>query len=363
MRKLLLLISSALVIGACNQGSEGFRVTVELDGTEGQWITLQERVDRNNITVDSALAEAGVPLVLEGSVDGIQSMYLGIKDQRNKLQLLLENADYSVSGSMEDPVITTEARAQSDMNAYNEEISEIQELMQNRLDAYYAAAESGDGAAKEEALKAYYAVNEEKTAFDSLYILQHPASAVSVIQLRNSFYGYETGDLEKVLLSLDESLHGMREYVYMFGKMERQKAVAIGNNYSDFGLPTPEGEVLKISDIHEGQVLLIDFWASWCGPCRRANPEVVAVFQKYHDQGFDVIGVSLDEDREAWLKAVEDDKLTWHHVSDLKGWYSAGAELYGVPAIPHTVLVDRKGVIRHKNLHGEELEQAIAALL
>jgi len=169
--------------------------------------------------------------------------------------------------------------------------------------------------------------------------------------------------LDAALSRLDAPLQQLEEYTYMNGKLERMKAVAIGKKYTDFGLETPEGEMLKVSDVHQGSVLLIDFWASWCGPCRRANPEVVEIYNQYHDQGFEILGVSLDRDSASWVKAIADDQLTWSHISDLKYWNSEGAELYGVPAIPHTVLIDRDGIITAKNLHGDELREAIEALL
>jgi len=170
-------------------------------------------------------------------------------------------------------------------------------------------------------------------------------------------------ELEAALTRLDAPLQKMEEYTYMYGKMERMKAVAIGQSYTDFGLDTPEGEFLKVSDVHQGNVLLIDFWASWCGPCRRANPEVVEIYNTYHDQGFEILGVSLDRDSARWVQAIADDQLTWHHISDLEYWNSEGAVLYGVPAIPHTVLIDRGGIISAKNLHGDELREAIESLL
>ena len=128
-------------------------------------------------------------------------------------------------------------------------------------------------------------------------------------------------------------------------------------------METPSGEMLKVSEAHNGNVLLLDFWASWCGPCRSANPEVVEIYNKYHDQGFEILGVSLDRDSANWVKAIDDDNLTWHHISDLESWNSKGAELYGVSAIPHTVLIDKEGIIIAKNLHGDELREAIEKLL
>lgn len=108
---------------------------------------------------------------------------------------------------------------------------------------------------------------------------------------------------------------------------------------------------------------MIDFWASWCGPCRRENPNVVEAYQKYKDKGFDILGVSLDRDKSAWLKGIEEDQLTWTHVSDLKYWQNEVAQLYGVSSIPHSVLLDKDGKIIAKNLRGEDLHKKLEELL
>ena len=118
---------------------------------------------------------------------------------------------------------------------------------------------------------------------------------------------------------------------------------------------TPEGEVLALNDLR-GKVVLIDFWASWCGPCRKENPNVVKMYEKYKDKGFEILGVSLDKNRDRWLKAIEDDNLTWPHISDLQGWASQPAQTYKVSSIPYTVLVDKEGKIIAKKLRGPSLE-------
>ena len=118
----------------------------------------------------------------------------------------------------------------------------------------------------------------------------------------------------------------------------------VGGEAPDFTMNTPDDVPMKLSE-HRGKVLLVDFWASWCGPCRRENPTVVAAYKKYHEKGFDVLGVSLDKTKDRWLKAIEKDGLMWHHVSDLKGWKNDAAKLYGVTSIPATVLLDREGKI------------------
>ena len=110
-------------------------------------------------------------------------------------------------------------------------------------------------------------------------------------------------------------------------------------------------------------MVLLDFWASWCGPCRRENPNVVKMYKEYHSQGFDVFGVSLDKTKKAWEQAVKQDGLTWTHVSDLKFWQSAGAKTYKVQSIPQTFLIDKDGIIVAIGLRGLALEQKVKELL
>lgn len=129
----------------------------------------------------------------------------------------------------------------------------------------------------------------------------------------------------------------------------------------DFTQLTPEGESLSLSDLR-GKYVLIDFWASWCGPCRRENPNVVRMYDTYKDKGFEILGVSLDRDKGRWLAAIEKDQLTWQHVSDLKGWSNAVAQQYSIRSIPRTILLDPEGRIIAKNLRGASLEAKLQEL-
>jgi thiol-disulfide isomerase/thioredoxin len=139
------------------------------------------------------------------------------------------------------------------------------------------------------------------------------------------------------------------------------EGINIGNKAPELKYMSPEGKEIALSDL-KGKVVLIDFWASWCGPCRRENPAVVQAYTKFKDEkfkngkGFDIYSVSLDQNKEAWTKAIEADKLTWKsHVSDLKYWASEGAQKYGVNSIPSNWLIDKDGIIIARNLRGEAL--------
>ena len=139
--------------------------------------------------------------------------------------------------------------------------------------------------------------------------------------------------------------------------------VAIGALAPDLEFPDPEGKMRKLSDLR-GKVVLLDFWASWCGPCRRENPNVTKIYAQYHDKGFEVFSVSLDSDAASWKRAIEADKLVWpNHVSDLKKWQSQAAAIYGVRSIPSTFLLDKEGRIVQRDLRGADLERAVKQLV
>jgi peroxiredoxin len=140
------------------------------------------------------------------------------------------------------------------------------------------------------------------------------------------------------------------------------RSFTIGAPAPLFTAPTPEGESLSLESLR-GEVVLLDFWASWCGPCRRENPNVVRMYHKFRDKGFEILGVSLDDKRDRWEQAIATDKLDWLHVSDLKGWQSEYGQLYGVTSIPQTVLLDREGNILARNLRGPDLERKLEEVL
>jgi len=141
-----------------------------------------------------------------------------------------------------------------------------------------------------------------------------------------------------------------------------QKRIDMGSTAEDFSGPTPEGKLLSLKE-SMGKITIIDFWASWCKPCRMENPNVVRVYNKYHDKGLNIIGVSLDKQQTAWTKAIADDDLNWNHVSNLKFWQDPIAQAYGVRSIPATFIIDEEGKVIAKNLRGPALEKKISELL
>lgn len=197
----------------------------------------------------------------------------------------------------------------------------------------------------------------------SKFITENPKSIVSAYVLyRNWSYRLSPEQITQNIALLDKSLQNTTYVKELKELVTVLNGLAVGKKAPDFTSTDPEGKPVRFYENLKGYTL-VDFWASWCGPCRKENPNIVAAYKEFHDKGFNIIGISLDKKKENWIKGIQDDNLTWLHVSDLLFWNSAIAKLYGVRAIPGNYLVDSKGIIVAKNLHGEELQTTLKSLL
>ncbi|MCQ2220161.1 MAG: AhpC/TSA family protein [Prevotella sp.] len=169
---------------------------------------------------------------------------------------------------------------------------------------------------------------------------------------------------EEILDAMGKCPQQYQVYKGIMAERKAEAATAIGQKYIDFTMPNPKGKNISISDfVGKNKYVLVDFWASWCGPCRKEMPNVVKAYNLYHKKGFEVIGVSFDNNRNAWIKAIPQLKMPWPQMSDVKGWESAASSLYNIKAIPANVLIDKDGKIVAKNLREEELLQTLEKLM
>ncbi|RPE09504.1 AhpC/TSA family protein [Chitinophaga lutea] len=194
------------------------------------------------------------------------------------------------------------------------------------------------------------------------YLTDDPHSPIGMYVL-NQVAGYElnVGEVEPLFNALSKEARATptgKQFAY---RLELAKKLSPGQPAIEFSQNDPEGKAVTLASFR-GKYVLIDFWASWCGPCRAENPNVVSAFNKYKDKGFTILGVSFDENKEKWVEAVKKDQLTWTQVSDLKGWANEVGKLYGIRAIPQNLLLDPQGKIVAKNLRGEDLDSKLAEL-
>ncbi|MBK9356338.1 MAG: AhpC/TSA family protein [Bacteroidales bacterium] len=205
------------------------------------------------------------------------------------------------------------------------------------------------------------AVNEQKSRIKQA-LTTYPASPASLFFIDKLEIDSDLGVYSQVADGLFSKYPAYKLVTDLKSRVDLEKELQPGKPAPEIILPDKDGKPVKLSSLR-GKIVLIDFWASWCSPCRRENPEVVRIYNRFRDKGFDIYGVSLDRDANGWFGAIEKDGLVWTQVSDLKYWESEGAKAYGVKAIPHTVLIDRDGKIIARKLRGKVLEDKLEELL
>ncbi len=205
-------------------------------------------------------------------------------------------------------------------------------------------------------------LNDQTAAAVTTFIKKYPQSPVAPFIIIDRFINYPNPEMEAKTFALVGEDGRKTFYGKKIIEYDRVAAITGIGATPEFSLTDTAGKIVRLSSLR-GKYVLVDFWASWCGPCRKENPNVVVAYKKYHDRGFDIVGVSLDTKKDAWEKAIQKDGLTWQHVSDLKGWESGIIKEYGIKVVPTNFLVDRNGKIVAKNLREEALQKKLEELM
>ena len=362
MNKILII---ALILGgfACTQ-TPSYKVNIKLKNAEGQ-AYLNQKIKGGWAKVDSALLVNG-GCQFKGTVKYPEVYFLSVGENKERLPFFVENSEIQISGVV-DSLTSAIVTGSVVQNEYCNIQNKIDQLDKQGMELYNQSKEAGklgDNNKSDSLMVLSDAIFNSIDELQKDYIKANPQSYVSPFLLSRVYYEMEADVLDNYLSVLDPRLDSVSIVISLKKRVAKLQEVAIGQVAPDFNLNDVNGNPVKLSDIYQkNEYTLIDFWASWCGPCRRENPNVVDVFNKYNAKGFGVLGVSLDSDKAKWEKAIADDKLTWTHVSDLKGWKNEAAALYSINSIPSNLLVDKTGKIIGRNLREAKLREAIAELL
>ena len=361
MKKLFLLAISCVLLFSCTQDPT-YTINGTVEGATDEKVLLQLRGSGKYIPVDSVNLVDGT-FTFTGNVESPELYYLMVDDKRGSMSFFLENSEITIetyADSLRAGTVTGSA-TQDEFGTYNEGLAKISDERRALYAKYRDAMEAEDEALIEELQEKMKVVSDKQTDYQSNFIKEGKTSIVASYLLNITSYRLSAAELEEAINNFNASMDGTTYVTMLKERLEVVTKVAIGLPAVDFTQDDPDGNPVTLSDF-KGNYVLVDFWAAWCGPCRGENPNVVAMYNKYHDQGFEVFGVSFDKNKEDWLKAIEDDGLVWKQVSDLQYWDNAAGKLYGVRAIPHSVLIDPDGVIIAKNLRGEGLQEKLAEL-
>jgi len=378
-----MLLTVITVIVSCNKAGENeYIISGTVKGiADGKTVVLEKQDQMGQfIPMDTVKVKDG-KFLMKGSAKEPEIMLIQVEALQGKVPFVLENGDIDIivdkdslqkskfSGTFNNDVFSK----------FNDDLTKFQKELQKKLMAFQnanmakmkAAQEAKDTIVINKLMKEYQGMQKEGMEFYVKFAEGNPKALLSAL-IVDSMLNDPTVDLaraKKIYASFSPELKKYKPGKSIQTKLDKigkpvavAAAANVGSVAPDFTAPNPEGKSISLKQ-SLGKVTLVDFWASWCKPCRAENPNVVALYAKYHSKGLNILSVSLDKEASAWKAAIAKDKLTWNHVSNLKEFEDPIALQYGINAIPSIFILDAKGVIIAKDLRGEELNAKIASLL
>jgi peroxiredoxin/archaellum component FlaC len=372
MKKIFLISAIALgLFSFINPIKPNFTLTGTAIGVQDGTMIYLERQDdvKGIIAIDSVKMTKGT-FTIKGTTAEPAVNFIQVKGVEGKIAFILDQGNinfviYKDSIAKSQIGGTADNEALQKFNTFSQQVQQkMQDFQTTNMEKMQTAQANKDNVAIQKLMDEFGVLQNELLAYTSSFPEQNPTSFLSVLLLDNMFNQPEV-DIKKIKMVygvLTAKLQKTKSGLSVKSKIDNFKDISEGSIAPDFSGPTPDGKTLSLKQAM-GKVTIIDFWASWCGPCRKENPNVVALYNEFHEKGLNIIGVSLDKDGAKWKDAIAKDGLTWSHVSNLQFWTDPIAVLYNIKSIPATYIIDEKGIIIATNLRGEELRAKIASIL
>ncbi len=368
MRRLIAVFLT-ISLFSCEKDSNTFTFEGTAAGFDDGTPVYVYKVERNQPEViDTLTITAGKFMGNYPKSDEIALHYFKVGENKVNHIFFLENEDLKATvykDSLASSYVSGSPQNES-YKAFSEKIRSFGKRKQDIVQRFQQARKEQDNLLANDIQRENVMLVQEEANYKKQFALDNNNSIFSVMLMSEMLSRKEitAADANDFVSSLSPKIAASQITTNLKTTIANAKKADVGSKAPDFSAPTPSGEMLALNDVL-GKYTIIDFWASWCRPCRIENPNVVKVYNQYHDKGLNIISVSLDKEnqRERWLKAIKDDKMDWYHVSNLKFWNDPIAKMYNVRSIPATFLLDEEGNIIDKNLRGNALQAKIASLL